>query len=89
MPKQRYASLIGPLFGTYYPLPDALDEMQCRIALNSSRLARLWASVYTRAEVDKQIAEWGGIILPDSLAAHLDYNYHLVEKARLNDHAHG
>lgn len=73
-----YASLIGPLLGMYYPLPADLNKTQCRAALNSSRLRSLWHSVYTREDVLEQIGKFGGLMLPDGLASHLDYDSHVV-----------
>lgn len=80
-----YASLIGPLLGLYYPLPQVFDDSpeRQRLAMNSSRLAKLWHSVYSSDEVDRQIKEFGGLKLPDEFARRLDYDHHAVfaEKA--------
>jgi hypothetical protein len=73
-----YASLVGPLLGVYYPLPLAFTNSQCRAALNTSRLRNLWHSVYTGAEVTKQIAQFGGVALAVSFADKLDYDSHIV-----------
>lgn len=82
---KNYASLVGPLLGVYYPLPDELDtELLQRLAMNSSRLSKIWYSVYTEAEVDRQITEFGGTKLPDSTADNLDYDSHTIHEARKN-----
>ena len=78
MKTKLYASLMGPLLGMYYPLPFD-DEGKCRVALNSSSLAKLWCSVYTSKVVDESIAKYGGIKLPDEYARKLDYDSHVVE----------
>lgn len=75
-----YASLVGPLLGMYYPLPADLNKAQCRAALNTSRLKSLWHSVYTREDVLEQIGKFGGQMLPDGLASHLDYDSHVVSE---------
>ena len=72
-----FASLVGPLLGIYYPLPFD-NERSARIALNTSRLAKLWGGVYTRAQVNESIAKRGGLMLPDSFARKLDYDSHAV-----------
>ena len=74
-----YASLMGPLLGLYYPLPFD-NERQNRIALNTSRLKGLWCSVYTRKDVEDQIRQFGGMMLPDEFANKLDYDSFAVEK---------
>lgn len=74
-----YASLTGPLLGLYFPLPDDLQTRQQRgVALNSSKLAANWCSVYTKKEVAEQIAQFGGMKLPDEYARRLDYDHHQV-----------
>jgi hypothetical protein len=60
--KQLYASLTGPLIGLYYPIGD--DEGRGRLALNESKLEKLWCSVYTESQVDEQITQFGGMKLP-------------------------
>lgn len=75
-----YASLTGPLIGLYYPLPFD-DERICRVALNTSKLAKLWCAVYTREQVDSAIAEFGGARLADKFAGNLDYDSHAVSTA--------
>jgi hypothetical protein len=75
---QLYASLVGPLLGVYYPLPLQFNNAQCRAALNTSRLKNLWHSVYTAAEVQRQIAAYGGIALDAGFADKLDYDSHIV-----------
>lgn len=76
-----YASLIGPLLGLYYPLPKECEtRAQQYAAMNSSRLGPLWHSLYDEAEVDRQIAEHGGVKLPDAFASRLDYKHHEVFK---------
>ncbi len=77
--KFYYASLMGPLLGVYYPLPFD-NERQNRVALNTSRLSKLWCSVYTRKEVEEQIEQFGGVMLPDEFANKLDYDSFAVEK---------
>ena len=62
--------------GLYYPLPEELDELQARRALNSSRLAHLWCSIYEEQHVDEQIAIYGGAKLDSSYARKLDYTHH-------------
>lgn len=89
---QRYASLIGPLLGLYYPLPnfvdnDALNDFAQRTALNTSKLKNLWCAIYDDADVDAQIAEYGGYRLPTSCAHQLDYDAHAVASA-IAEHAH-
>lgn len=79
MTTTHYASLVGPLLGVYYPLPFADDDTN-RLALSTSRLRYLWCAVYSRAEVDEQIAQWGGILLGDEYARHLDYDSHVVSE---------
>lgn len=69
----KYASLIGPLLGIYYPLPFE-DEEKNRLALNTSRLKNLWCRVYSEEEVNRQIKSFGGIKLPVSQASNLDYD---------------
>lgn len=75
----HYASLIGPLIGLYYPKPPELDSMQFRLALNSSRLKSLWHSIYETKEVERQLLEYGGQMLPDKYAYRLDYDSHFVK----------
>lgn len=77
--KFYYASLMGPLLGIYYPLPFD-NERQNRIVLNTSKLSKLWCSVYTRNEVEEQIKRFGGQMLPDEFANKLDYDSFAVEK---------
>lgn len=78
-----YASLIGPLRGLYYPIPDELDTDELRRAgMFTSRLKDLWHSIYPAAEVQRQVAEFGGTILPDDFARRLDYDSHKVNKVR-------
>lgn len=78
-----WASLVGPLFGLYYPCPDALeDEGQFRVALNHSRLAKLWCAVYSEEEVDALLAAYGGVKLPVKMSVHLDYDSYRVEQYR-------
>lgn len=80
---QYYASLIGPLFGLYYPLPPDLEnEELMRVALNTSRLKDLWCSIYTKEETERQIGKYGGLILPNAIAYNLDYSSHEVELVR-------
>ena len=74
---RSYASLMGPLLGMYYPLPFD-NEWQNRMALNTSRLSKLWCSVYTLEEVEQQIKLYGGFMLPDGFANKLDYDSHAV-----------
>jgi hypothetical protein len=75
-----YASLTGPLLGLYLPLPFD-NQIAARVALNTSRLKGLWCSVYTRPEVEQQIKEYGGVLLPARFAELLDYDAHEVRKA--------
>lgn len=77
MTAKYYASLVGPLLGVYYPLPFD-DEGTNRIALNTSRLQRLWHSVYRREGVEAQIELYGGVMLPDEYARRLDYDSYKV-----------
>lgn len=75
-----YASLIGPLLGMYYPMPAELDTVtKCCLALNTSKLKSLWSSVYSKRAAEAQIQQYGGLLLPDNLAAHLDYDTYTVE----------
>lgn len=74
-----FASLVGPLLGVYYPLPFD-GEVKNRLALNSSKLHKLWACVYTEKEVDEQVTRWGGVKLPDEFRLRLDYDSYIVEK---------
>jgi len=74
-----YASLTGPLLGLYFPLPDELVSDNARAcALNTSKLSRLWCSIYTREAALAAIEEWGGSLLDDRHAAWLDYNSYAV-----------
>lgn len=74
-----YASLTGPLLGLYFPLPDQLATREQRwLAMNSSKLAKLWCSVYDEQEVDRQIKQFGGEKLSDRLSRSLDYDHHTV-----------
>lgn len=79
MTTTHYASLVGPLLGVYYPLPFQ-DESTNRIALNTSRIRGLWCAVYSLAEVEEQIVQWGGIMLGDEYARRLDYDSHVVSE---------
>lgn len=78
-PSREYASLMGPLLGVYYPLPFE-SEGKNRIALNTSRLKGVWCSVYSREEVEMQIQQFGGVMLPDEFANRLDYDSFAVER---------
>lgn len=60
--EQLYASLTGPLLGLYFPIGE--DEGAGRLALNESKLEKLWCSVYKESDVDKQIEQFGGRKLP-------------------------
>ena len=74
-----YASLTGPLLGLYFPLPDELVSHNARAcALNTSRLSRIWCSVYTREEALASVEKWGGSLLDDRYAARLDYDSYAV-----------
>jgi len=77
----KYASLIGPLLGVYYPLPFE-DELENRVALNSSRLEKLWCAIYEREQVELYIRRFGGTMLPEKYARALDYDSFLVDQAR-------
>lgn len=71
----HYVSLIGPLVGIMYPLPDDLGtERQRRTAVHTSRLGKLWHSIYTRDEVLEQQQRFPLTILPDEFARKLDYD---------------
>ncbi len=73
-----YASLIGPLFGLYYPIPT--DDMDAaRTMMHTSKLAKLWCSIYTYEEVLGFISKFGGHVLPTEFADRLDYDSHAVE----------
>lgn len=83
---QRYASLVGPLLGLYYPLPNFIENAQLndiaqRTALYTSKLARLWCAIYDEGDVDVQIAEHGGYRLPSNCASQLDYDAYAVANA--------
>lgn len=80
---KRYASLVGPLLGVYFPLPTELTNRVAEgVALNTSKLQRLWCSVYDEKEVDRMIKQFGGKKLPDHpFASQLDYDSHEVERA--------
>lgn len=78
---KRYASLVGPLIGLYFPLPDAPEYVQ-REMLHSSRLKNLWCAIYTEDQARDQVATYGGFLLPDSHADALDYNGDAVRKAQ-------
>lgn len=73
MEERYYASLIGPLMGLYFQLPLGLTEAQCRMALNSSKLARLWCSIYKESEIDEQIAKRGGYKVNNAQLLEYDY----------------
>lgn len=81
----HYASLIGPLFGIYYPLPvfenlsGAELEHAQRLALNTSRISKLWCSIYTKEETGKHCEDYGGIMLSRDFAQRLDYNFDEVD----------
>ncbi len=83
-----YASLIGPMRGAYYPLPqlhghtiEARAEAR-RAALTTSKLRNLWANIFTEEDVDRQIKEYGeGFKLPHLMAARLDYDSYQVQCA--------
>lgn len=75
----KYASLVGPLIGIYYPLPFD-TELKNRLALSSSRLKLLWCSLYDEQQVDEAIREFGGIKLPASFARALDYDSFVVNQ---------
>lgn len=70
-----YASLVGPLLGVYYPLPFE-NGTKARIALNTSRLSKLWCSVYSADETKKLVEKHGGLILDDKFSKYLDYDSH-------------
>lgn len=86
--KRYYASLIGPLCGVFFPLPlDGAPNLEIAkmvggIMLNTSRLKSQWHTTYDRAEVERQITEFGNhcTMLPDAYASQLDYNSHEVQK---------
>jgi len=65
-----YASLTGPLLGLYFPLPGD-DIAENKRLLNSSKLAKLWCSVYPEVEVNKAIKKFGGVKLDESFAMKL------------------
>lgn len=75
-PKPRlYASLVGPLLGLYYPIPASLpDDESCRVALASSRLAKLWCAIYTEEQVDECVRKFGGHKLDPRYAGFLEYD---------------
>ena len=67
-----YASLTGPLLDVYFPLPEGMDEMEAREALNKSSLANLWCSVYDEKWVDEEAAKYGPVLkLDDRFARRL------------------
>lgn len=69
-----YASLVGPLFGVYYPIPTD-DEATARAMLATSKLAKLWCSVYTAEQLEEILKKFKGtIVLPDRFANNLDYD---------------
>lgn len=74
-----YATLAGPLMGVYYPLPFD-NERDNRVALNTSKLAKLWCSIYPKDEVDKQVRKYGGCVLPAEFALKLDYDSFAVAR---------
>lgn len=76
---RSYASSMGPLLGLYYPLPFD-NELQNRKALNTSRLSKVWCSVYSRDQVEEQIKQFGGLMLPDEFATKLDYDAFAVDE---------
>jgi hypothetical protein len=78
---KRYASLIGPLLGLYFPLPDAPEAVQ-RVMMNTSRLKNLWHSIYTEEQAKDGVEKFGGALLPDSQAKALDYSSFEVQKAQ-------
>ena len=83
MSAQFYASLTGPLLGLYYPLPDDLEsDVERRVALNTSKLGRLWCQIYPRAEAERAMREHGGEMLPIEYARRLDYDSHAVHQVR-------
>jgi hypothetical protein len=78
---KRYASLVGPLLGVYYPLPAFDSEVEERVALNTSRLSLVWCTIYNEEEVDRQMKQFpGSVKLPDRFAALLDYDSHEVNR---------
>jgi hypothetical protein len=79
-----YASLVGPLLGVYYPLPFT-NEFECRAALNCSKLRHLWCRILSREEVAQDLAEYGGVVLPDEFAMKLDYDSHAVLSAQRHE----
>lgn len=76
----RYASLVGPLLGLYFPVPWDDDEVSL-CALNTSKLENLWGHVYSEDEVDRMIESRGGTKLPENAAMQLDYDSYVVQKA--------
>lgn len=79
-----YASLIGPLRGVYYPLPDELaSEGKRRMAMNTCRLKDMWHSIYLAADVQRQALDfYDSVVLPDDFAKKLDYDSHAVEQVK-------
>lgn len=80
-----YASLIGPLLGIYYPLPTN-DETTARLMIGSSKLSKLWCSIYSSEYVEECIKRYGGMKLPDSCAQNLDYDTDVIWDAGLQEH---
>jgi len=64
-PNGFYASLVGPFLGLYCEIPHAQSEMDARYMCNQDRrMQPLWCAIYSLEEVHKQIAKWGGQIIP-------------------------
>ncbi len=64
--------------GYYYPMPREFltaTEEQCRRALHTSRLTKLWCAIYTKEEAERAIADHGGGFLEHHPGHMLDYVY--------------
>lgn len=72
-----YATLIGPLHGLYFPLPDG-TEKQHRDMLNSSALKDLWCALYDEETVDQLMSVYGGIKLPVAQREHFMFSHAAV-----------
>jgi hypothetical protein len=83
--KTLYASLVGPLLGLYYPMP-VDDVIEARIACKTSKLTKLWCCIYTVEQMEANIKQFGGMILPDRFANLLDYDTYAVERKQLPEH---
>lgn len=74
-----YASLTGPLLGLYFPIPTE-NKILARFMLNSSKLQKLWCSLYDEKETNILCSTYGGTKLPKEFMFKLDYDYCFCEE---------